>query len=110
MWYIDIERMEKLCFKSERENGSTMEITEGYEKTDTESGLLPVSKVIRELKAPGNTQNDTIRYDLYKSFLSVVLEKEFLVFGSAEDEAKHSFNFGIAFNTLVKYGILVEVK
>ena len=109
-WYVDVGRLEELCFKSENENGSSTEITEGYEKPEGEDALKPVNKIIREIKTTGNSQNDTMRYDLYKMFLAIVLNKDEIVYGSAEEDAKRFFNFNIAFHTLVKYGILKELN
>ena len=98
-WYVDVGRLEELCFKSENENGSSTEITEGYEKPEGEDALKPVNKIIREIKTTGNSQNDTMRYDLYKMFLAIVLNKDEIVYGSAEEDAKRFFNFNIGQKT-----------
>ena len=55
-------------------------------------------------------QNDTIRYDLIKTLLSVVLDKKVMNFGSIENEVQYDLSFNIAFNTLLKAGIIYEIK
>jgi hypothetical protein len=84
-------------------------VTEGYEKSDT-GDMVQVSKIIREVNSQGNTQNDTIRYDLIKTLLSVILDKKVMNFGSLENEVQYDFSFNVAFNTLVKEGIIYEIK
>ena len=55
-------------------------------------------------------QNDTIRYDLIKTLLSVILDKKIMTFGTLENELMCDFSFNIAFNTLLKEGIIYEMK
>jgi hypothetical protein len=55
-------------------------------------------------------QNDTIRYDLFKTLLSIILDKKVMNFGSLENEVQYDFSFNVAFNTLVKEGIIYEIK
>ena len=72
--------------------------------------MVQVSKIIREVNSQGNMQNDTIRYDLIKTLLSVVLDKKLMSFGNLENELMYDFSFNIAFNTLLKEGIIYEMK
>lgn len=105
---VDVSAIEKLCFKSDNEDSNSVEVTEGYEKNDL--GKMDFSsKVIREIKSTGNAQNDTMRYDLFKSFLTVVLEKRQFMYGSLENELKFDISFNIAFNTLLTYNVIYEI-
>ena len=105
---IDVSAIERLCFKSDNEDGNSVEITEGFEKTET--GVLESnSKVIREIKGVGNTQNDTMRYDLFKTCLTVVLNKQQYYYGSFENDIRFDISFNIAFNTLLTYKVIYEI-
>lgn len=108
-WGVDIDKFTKLCLTSDNERSKDTEITEGYEKTDG-GDMVQVTKVIREINSQGNMQNDTIRYDLLKTLLSVILDKKVMNFGSLDKETQFDFSFNVAFNTLVKAGIIYEIK
>ncbi len=108
-WGVDIDKFTKLCLTSDNEKSKDTEITEGYEK-DENGMMTQVSKIIREVNSQGNMQNDTIRYDLVKTLLSVILEKKAMNFGSFENELQFDFSFNIAFNTLLNAGIIYEIK
>ncbi len=108
-WGVDIDKFTKLCLTSDTEKSKDTEITEGYEKDDN-GDMHQVSKIIREVNSQGNIQNDTIRYDLVKTLLSVVLEKKVMSFGTVENELQYDFSFNIAFNTLLNAGIIYEIK
>lgn len=103
-WRIDLQKLESYCFKED----SQTEITEGYDTTNGD--MKATSKVIREIKAPGNSQGNTVRYDLIKMFLSVILNKVQPVFGTIDREQSLDFSFNVSFNTLVNEGILIEIK
>ena len=107
-WGVDIEKFTKYCLTSDSEKSKDTEVTEGYEKSES-GDMVQVSKIIREVNSQGNTQNDTIRYDLIKTLLSVILDKKVMNFGSLEKETQFDFSFNIAFNTLLKAGIIYEI-
>ena len=108
-WGVDIDKFTKMCLTSDNEKSKDTEITEGYEKDDNGS-MTQVSKIIREVNSQGNMQNDTIRYDLIKTLLSVILDKKIMNFGSLENELMYDFSFNIAFNTLLKAGIIYQME
>lgn len=108
-WGVDIDKFTRMCLTSDNEKSKDTEITEGYEKDDNGT-MTQVSKIIREVNSQGNMQNDTIRYDLIKTLLSVILDKKMMNFGSLENEVRYDFSFNIAFNTLLKAGIIYEIK
>ena len=108
-WGVDIDRFTKICLTSDNEKSKDTEITEGYEK-DESGVMMQVSKIIREVNSQGNVQNDTIRYDLIKTLLSVILDKKMMNFGSLENELTYDFSFNIAFNTLLKAGIIYKME
>ena len=108
-WGVDIDKFTKICLTSDNEKSKDTEITEGYEKDDN-GNFTQTSKIIREVNSQGNMQNDTIRYDLFKTLLSIILDKKVMNFGCLENEVQYDFSFNVAFNTLVKEGILYEIK
>lgn len=108
-WGIDIDKFTKICLTSDNEKSKDTEITEGFEK-DESGAFTQTSRIIREVNSQGNIQNDTIRYDLFKTLLSVILDKKIMNFGSLENETQYDFSFNIAFNTLLKEGIIYEIK
>ena len=108
-WGVDVDKFTKYCLTSDNEKSKDTEITEGYEKNDN-GDMIQVSKIIREVNSQGNMQNDTIRYDLIKTLLSVVLDKKVMSFGNLDNELKFDFSFNLAFSTLLKTGIIYEIK
>ena len=108
-WGVDIAKFTMYCLTSDSEKSKDTEVTEGYEKSES-GDMVQVSKIIREVNSQGNTQNDTIRYDLIKTLLNVILEKKVMNFGSLEKETQFDFSFNIAFNTLLAEGIFYEIK
>lgn len=109
MWGIDIDKFTSICLTSDNEKSKDTEITEGFEK-DENGTFTQTSRIIREVNSQGNMQNDTIRYDLFKTLLSVILDKRVMNFGGLENELKVDFSFNLAFNTLLKEGIIYEIK
>ena len=108
-WGVDIDKFTKICLTSDNEKSKDTEITEGFEKDDN-GNFTQTSKIIREVNSQGNMQNDTIRYDLFKTLLSIILDKKVMSFGCLENELKFDFSFNVAFNTLIKEGIIYEIK
>lgn len=105
---VDVSAIERLCFKSDFENSNSVEVTEGYERTES-GNFENSSKVIREVKGTGNSQNDTMRYDLFKTLLTTVLEKREFIYGSLDNELKFDISFNIAFNTLLTYKVIYQI-
>ena len=108
-WGVDIDKFTKICLTSDNEKSKDTEVTEGFER-DENDNFIQTSKIIREVNSQGNIQNDTIRYDLFKTLLTIVLEKKIMSFGTLENEMQYDLSFNIAFNTLIKEGIIYEIK
>lgn len=108
-WGVNIDKFTKICLTSDKEKSKDTEITEGYEKTE-EGALIQTSKIVREVNSQGNMQNDTIRYDLLKTLLNVVLDKNVMAFGNLDAEQQFDFSFNLAFNTLLNLEIIYEIK
>lgn len=105
---IDMEAVRHYCLGilSESERKCDTEITSGYEMSEGGEGLVQTSKLIREVKSDNDSQENLLVWDLVKSFIYNLLDN---VPSLGEDDFEFSFSNALAFNTLVKAGILVEV-
>lgn len=100
-YYIDVDRLSELSFIAEKAGRREQEITDGYEIDGDSHQLRPITKMIREINARGDSTNDGLRYD----FLKTVILLAFSI------ESPDEINFGdrLVLNTLIKYKILVEI-
>ena len=101
---INMSAVRKYCLGDITESGRKcdIEITSGYEMSDdVDKNLVQTSKIIREVKSDNDSQYNLLVWDIVKSFLMNLLE--------SVDGFTFSFSNALAFNTLVKEGILVEV-
>ena len=104
---VDFEKLRKFCMRSSGENEAEHEITSTYE-SDAEGDLQISGKLIREVKTPGNPQNDMILYDVVKLFIIRLLENAEDV--KEIDEGNMDFSTSLSLNTLINCGILIEIK
>lgn len=102
IYAMDLQRIADFCLVSDKLKNRESEVTEGYEVND-ENGPELVSKVVREIKTNGNPQNDTIKYDLIRIFIDVVLSAEGIV-------PEMTTGMKIAFNTLLANGFIYEIN
>lgn len=103
---IDLMAVRKYCLGdlSECSRKCDIEITSGYELA--ERNLVQTSKLIREVKSDSDSQYNLLVWDIVKSFIINLLDS---VESLGEEDFEFSFSNALAFNTLVKAGILVEV-
>jgi hypothetical protein len=106
---FDLEKIKNYCLTSDKEKGGEVEVMEVHEPN--ERGVLELaSKTVHEIKSTGNPQNDTIMYDLIKSFVMLLLSSE--IKGHEEAEVLSSMDFAtrLSFNTMVNMGFLIEIE
>jgi len=102
---LNIERINKFCLVSSEKTGNESEITEAYE-TDDEGEFRLTSKINREVRTAGNSQDDMIVYDFVKSLVAKLLDSQVM----ASDTEEHvTFGFALAFNTLISEGMIEEI-
>lgn len=116
---IDLDALKKVCFISDNQKGKETEIKEVYTKNN-EGVLDLLSRETKELKGTGNPQNDMIIYDIVKLLITALLANSSLTQTPSfinpdydeEDDVDFVMDFStsLAFNTCIKWGILVEVK
>lgn len=101
IYAMNLQKIADFCLVSDKLKNKESEVTEGYEVTD-DNGPELVSKVVREIKTNGNPQNDTIKYDLIRIFIDVVLGAEGIL-------PEMTTGMKIAFNTLLANDFIYEI-
>lgn len=110
-YYINIDKyMSYFCDlkASEREKNTIITMTYGEDSNNYESDkdLTLLSKEVVESKVNTNSQTQTLRYDAMKMLLESLLETEY----DSNGEIIMTPRQKLAFNTLVKFGILVKIE
>ena len=100
---IDLEKVKEYCF-SEKDKDSDIEITNTFE-TDENGELVMTGKLLREIKSNSESQNDVMVYDLIKMFIGRLLDNSEKI-----DDTNLDFSTSLAFNSMLKLGIIVEVE
>ena len=100
---LDIDAITKWCLSSSSNPSKETEINEGYDYGDN-GDFQMTTKVVRELKA-SNSQDDTIRYDFIKMFLTPFLG-EIVSF----DDVTSNFSYTLIFNTLLNMNFLIKIN
>ena len=98
-YVFDINKISEFVNYSDKNTSKEIEILDNYE------GAKVINKTVRELTTPANAQIDNIKYDLIKTFISVILG--YTDVDVAEDELP--FGVAICFNTLINEKFLVKV-
>lgn len=106
---FDLEKIKNFCLTSDKEKGGEVEVMEVHEPNST--GVLELaSKTVHEVKGTGNPQNDTIMYDLIKSFVVTLLSTEIKGYKEAEVMSSMDFSTRLSFNTMINMGFLIEIE
>lgn len=103
---LNVKNINTFCLVSSGKSGNEGEITEAYE-TDDNGEFRMTSRINREVKTAGNSQDDMIVYDFIKGLVTRLLEANIKTFNTENDA---DFGFALAFNTLVSEGMLEEIK
>lgn len=100
---LNLKEIKKFCFDGD--SGRETEIVETYIMNDGEPTLD--SKQSRDFKS--NSQQDTMRYDLIKTLITVLLTNESIADGGEVDD-NLDFASALAMNTLIEANILYEIN
>lgn len=103
---LNLERINEFCLVSGNKAGNEKEITEAYENDENGEFRL-TSRINREITSPGNSQEDMIIYDFVKTMVMKLIDTNMSVMST---ESHADFGFALAFNSLVAYGMLEEIK
>lgn len=100
IYTFDIDRIMRFVNYSDKNPSKETELLDSYEKGEL------LSKTVRELTTPGNTQIDNISYDLIKMFIGQIITYDNMV----EDLRELPFGMKLAVNTMLKYKMLIEIN
>ena len=103
---FNLDKINDYCLVSSTKPGNESEITEAYE-SDENGDFRLTSKINREITTAGNSQDDVIMYDFVKTMVMKLIDTSMPV-SSVETQA--DFGFAIAFNTMLSYGMIEEIK
>lgn len=107
MYVFDLENIMNFVFDKEKTKKNNIEITENYDNVSVEDGknvMKLVSKTIKETKGDNPSvpnQDNNIRYDLIKYFISTLEELPPMI----TDDAL-TFGDKVILNTMVNEGLL----
>lgn len=102
---LDIDNIIDFVFDDENERDSDSEITETYVADDEENKIELVNKQVREVKSrKDNSSKETIKYDLIKTFLTILNESDYNESGS------FSLSESIIFNTMLTKNLIKKVE
>lgn len=102
-YVFDINKIMEFCFDLVDERTNDSEITESYVVNEENNKLEVVSKQVREIKGSDNTSKNTIRYDMIKMFIDVLV--------NADNGEQRPLTFGeaIIINTMINENLIREI-
>ena len=100
-YYLNMKAINDYIFQINDKQDKEVEILESYQ-TDENGNFGQSGKTIRELKASGNGNVETIRYEFFKILFTVIADLDV-------PGANATFSETLAFNTFIENGWLVEV-
>ena len=102
---FDLNKLKEICFCYTNANDKNIEseITDVNNIDEDGNEMIVTQKVVRETKT-NKMQNDVLMHDIVKTLMVTLLDNP----GVAENIM--DFPTGIAFNTLIEWGILKEIE
>jgi len=103
---MDLDSIKRFVFEEDSNTSKTHdnEITETYAE-DEEGKMTLLNRVIHEVKGSDFSNKESIRYDLIKTFLSMLDAMEI-----NNDITPMSFGQRIVLNTMINYGLIKEIN
>ena len=102
-YVFNIENIMNFIFERNLNRNSDSEITEVYVADDDTKELMLSTKQLREVKGTDFLPTQTVKYDLFKSFLEVLIDME-------NKGEITTLGEKIVFNTMVNEGLITQVK
>ncbi len=116
-YYIDIYALEKVISSDStgiNKSDNKMVVTDRETKTYMDSEGQIISVEILEHASPKARELTGSKYDIVRMMLETVIDskddQDDTTLGSEYALNKSDFSFKLAFNTLLKYGILIETE
>ena len=92
---FDVNKITDFVFGNPNERTNDVEITETYVYDKDQKKMIPNSKEVKEVKVNDYTGQNTIRYDLIKTFIDIL--------DGVEDSKVMTLGESITFNTMQAY-------
>ena len=99
---FDINKITDFVFGNPNDRMNDVEITENYVYDEEKDKMIPSTKEVKEVKVNDYTGQNTIRYDLVKTFIDIL--------DSVEDPKIMSLGQSITFNTMQAYELIKDIK
>lgn len=99
---FDINKIAEFVFGTSNERTSDVEITENYVYDEEAEKMVLGAKEVKEVKVNDYSNQNTIRYDLIKTFIEIL--------DSVEDPNVMSLGQNITFNTMQAYELIRNIK
>ena len=99
---FDINKITDFVFGNPNERTNDVEITENYVLDKNLDKMVPNTKEVKEVKVNDYTGQNTIRYDLVKTFIDIL--------DAVEDPNIMSLGQSITYNTMQAYELIKDIK
>lgn len=106
-YYLDLQKYYKFTLYTDSNQRQERELIDNFELDETTNKMLQTSKVLREITTPNDTKSDTVKFDIIKTLVEKILNCENYL---NDEEDNLTIGTALAFNTLIKEGILIEVN
>lgn len=99
---FDINKITDFVFGNPNDRTNEVEITESYIYDKDKDEMIPNTREVKEVKVNDYTGQNTIRYDLVKTFIDIL--------DAVEDPKIMSLGQKITFNTMQAYELIKDIK
>lgn len=97
-----------ISFISNSKENKETEILDNYDSDNDAGEIKLVSKQIRESKSNGLTQIETLKYDMVKMLMSILLDTDITT--NTDNIEEFDLGTSLAFNTLLNEGFIFEIN
>lgn len=99
---FDINNITNFVFGNPNDRTNEVEITESYIYDKESDKMIPNTKEVKEVKVNDYTGQNTIRYDLVKTFIDIL--------DAVEDPKIMTLGQQITLNTMQAYELIKDIK
>lgn len=99
---FDVNNITSFVFGNPNDRTNEVEITESYVYDKESDKMIPNTKEVKEVKVNDYTGQNTIRYDLVKTFIDIL--------DAVEDPKVMSLGQQITLNTMQAYELIKDIK
>lgn len=99
---FDINNITNFVFGNPNDRTNEVEITESYIYDKESDKMIPNTKEVKEVKVNDYTGQNTIRYDLVKTFIDIL--------DAVEDPKVMTLGQQITLNTMQAYELIKDIK